>query len=449
LASSDQLEIRKQKIKGLILMALGLPGIFYLMEQADQNAWHTFTNFKLAIAAVVYFCSANFFVLGLMLLLAGLKEVPALSEPQLKRGLWMKLAGANFLAIVSALVMLDDQGAFGNHWKESWLVIPALALFVISARRGINLLRTGWRYEVVSADNALKRDGRPPVVYIRSFKDDSVVIADTSRSRKWYANVLAWTAAVSIEQELAFIMNRIGPVVAIGKPGEPLPELGAARLYVGDDEWQNKITEMMKQSRLVVIRGGTTANLWWEIEQAARVLPLRKLLIVSLGQGTTDFNLGIEQRFGKPVNPHSENFAGSPFSWILPFGQELGRIAYFSEDGRLYVQPIRWTMTLKGFVLAPYRPNQDSLESALRKVFQQLDLPWIVQKHQGTATLLALFGGMFGLHYFYIGHHRAGVLSILFFWTGVPLILSLIDGVKFALADEKEFKRRFLPVAGA
>jgi hypothetical protein len=150
LASSDQLEIRKQKIKGLILMALGLPGIFYLMEQADQNAWHTFTNFKLAIAAVVYFCSANFFVLGLMLLLAGLKEVPALSEPQLKRGLWMKLAGANFLAIVSALVMLDDQGAFGNHWKESWLVIPALALFVISARKGINLLRTGWKYEVVS-----------------------------------------------------------------------------------------------------------------------------------------------------------------------------------------------------------------------------------------------------------------------------------------------------------
>jgi TM2 domain-containing membrane protein YozV len=133
----------------------------------------------------------------------------------------------------------------------------------------------------------------------------------------------------------------------------------------------------------------------------------------------------------------------------LPFGQELGRIAYFSEDGRLYVQPIRWTMSLKGFVLAPYRPNQDSLESALRKVFQQLDLPWIVQKRQGTATLLALFGGMFGLHHFYIGQIRAGVLSILFFWTGVPLILSLIDGVKFALADEEEFKRRFLPAAGA
>ena len=37
------------------------------------------------------------------------------------------------------------------------------------------------------------------------------------------------------EQELAVLMGRLGPVVAIGKPGERLPELGAARLYVADD----------------------------------------------------------------------------------------------------------------------------------------------------------------------------------------------------------------------
>jgi hypothetical protein len=435
-------EIRKQKIKGLILMALGLSGVFYLLEHAERNSWHRFTNLQLTITALVYFAAANLFALGLMLLLAGLKELPALTEPRLRRGLWMKLAGANLLAILFALVMLDDQRAFGDAWKESWLVIPVLALFLVSARKGIKLLRTGWKYEVVTAEEALKRDGRPPVVYIRSFKDDDLIVAATSRAAKWHTNIFLWTAAVSIEQELALIMNRVGPVVAIGKPGEPLPELGAARLYVGDDQWQAKITEMMKRSRLVVIRGGTTANLWWEIEQAARVVPLRKLLIVSIGRGemADEFDRGIEQRFGKPVNPRSESLTGSPVSWILPFGKELGRIAYFGEDGRLYVQPIRWTMSLKGFVLAPYRPNQDPLESVLRKVFEQLDLPWIVQKRHGTATLLALFGGMFGLHHFYMGQTRKGVLSVLFFWTGIPLILNLIDGVKFALANEEEFR---------
>ena len=432
-------------------MASGLPGIFYVIELAERNSWHGFTNIGLAAAALSFIGSSNFFVLGLILLLAGFKSFSVLTSPRLKRGLWMKLAGANLLAILSALVMLDDQNAFGNEWKDSWLTILVLAVFLVSAHKGILLLRTGWKYDVVSAEDLLKNDIRPPVVYIRSFKDDDVIIAAKGRAGKWYANVFTWTAAVSIEQELALIMNRVGPVVAIGKPGEPLPELGASRLYFSDDEWQDKITEMMKQCRLVVIRGGTTANLWWEIEQAGKLLPLRQLLIVSLGRATEikEFDLGIEQRFGKPVNPRGVNSTGSPISWLLPFGRELGRIAYFDEGGRLYVQPIRWTMSVKGFVLAPYRPNQDSLEAAFRKVFQQLDLPWTAQKSQSTATVLALFGGMLGLHHFYLGRTRKGVLSVLFCWTGVPLILGLIDGVKFALAEEEAFKRGILQAGGA
>jgi TM2 domain-containing membrane protein YozV len=451
LASTNHQESRKQKIQGLILMGLGLPGIFYLMEGIERNTVHDFIDEQKFVLLVVYFGSVNCFALGLILLLAGFKSLSVWMHPRLRKGLWVKLAGVNFLALCAAFAVLDDSRVFGDEWRESWLVVPALALFVLMAQRGIVFLRTGWKYEIVSAEEALKRDGRPPVVFIRSFKDDHVIVAATSRANKWYGNIFLWTAAVSIEQELASIMNRVGPVVAIGRPGEPLPELGAARLYVGDDQWQNKITEMMKQSRLVVIRGGTSANLWWEIEQAARVLPLRKLVIVVLGKGeeTRDFNRGIEQRFGQPVNPRGERFTVSLFSWFLPFGKELGRIAYFGEDGRLYVQPIYWTMSLKGFVLAPYRPNQDSLESAFQKVFQQLDLPWNVQKRQSTATLLALFGGMLGLHHFYIGQNRKGALCVLFFWTFIPLILSLIDGVKFALADEEEFKRRFLTASCA
>lgn len=443
-------ENRKQKIQGLLLMGLGLPGIFYLMEQIERNAMHDFTDEQKFVLLVLYFWSVNSFALRLILLLASFKNLAVWAEPRLRKGLWVKLAGVNFLALCAALAILEDSRMLGDEWKESWLVIPVIALFVVVAKKGIIFLRTGWKYEIVSAEEALKRDDRSPVVYIRSFKDDPVIVAATSRAGKWYRHI-QWTAAVSIEQELAFIMNRVGPVVAIGKPGEPLPELGAARLYVGDDEWQNKITEMMKQARLVVVRGGTTANLWWEIEEATRVLPLRKLLIVSLGNAeeTRDFDLAIEQRFGQPVNPRGERFTGSPFSWLLPFGTELGRIAYFGEDGRLFVQPIYWTMSVKGFALAPYRPNQDSLEAAFRKVLQQLDLPWSVQKRQITATLLALFGGTLDLHHFYIGQNRKGALCVLFCWTGIPLILSLIDGVKFALADEEEFKRRFLPAGCA
>ena len=59
-------------------------------------------------------------------------------------------------------------------------------------------------------------------------------------------------------------MARVGPVIAIGKPGERLPQLGAARLYVDDDHWRDTIDDLMAESALVVVRAGDTPNLWWE-----------------------------------------------------------------------------------------------------------------------------------------------------------------------------------------
>jgi hypothetical protein len=105
--ASAQLKIRRQKIQGLLLMGLGLPGIFYLMEQIERNAAaHTFTGNQTIVLLAVYFGSVNFFALGLILLLAGLKNLPLLTETRLRKGLWVKLAGVNFLALCAALAML-------------------------------------------------------------------------------------------------------------------------------------------------------------------------------------------------------------------------------------------------------------------------------------------------------------------------------------------------------
>jgi hypothetical protein len=51
---------------------------------------------------------------------------------------------------------------------------------------------------------------------------------------------------------------------------------------------------------------------------------------------------------------------------------------------------------MEGVILSPYRPYQESLESAFRRVFRQLDLPWIDRKNRTTTTVLALFIGWLG-----------------------------------------------------
>jgi TM2 domain-containing membrane protein YozV len=443
-------ESRRLKIAGLVLIGVALPALFFLMDQVESKAWLTYQdNRQVWSTVLLYLVAANLFALGLIVLLAGLKNLPLLTDVQAKKGALVKLAGANLLIVLClGFVALGDIEALGESWRESWIVLFPLAFFVFAGRAGVVLLRRGWKYDAIPAEKLLEQDQRPPVVYIRSFKDDNKIIVTSSRARSLFS-VLQWAAAISAEQELAMIMNRVGPVVAIGKPGESLPELGAARLYVGDDEWQAKITDLMKQARLVVIRAGATANLWWEIDQCAKLLPPRQLLLVSFGQGEDAkiFEKDVEHRFGRPESldlPRKR----SPFLWLMqlgmPLGVEMGRIIYFGHDSMPIAEPVRFTLRWRGLILSPYRPYQESLESAFRRVFGQLDLPWIDRKNRTTAAMLALFVGWLGFHHFYLGDRRRGIYYLGFFWTLVPLFLGWIDGVRLALMDEQEFEQKFV-----
>jgi TM2 domain-containing membrane protein YozV len=48
-------------------------------------------------------------------------------------------------------------------------------------------------------------------------------------------------------------------------------------------------------------------------------------------------------------------------------------------------------------------------------------------KDELVGLLFALLLGGFGIHKFYLGRNTAGVLYLLFFWTGIPHILGFID----------------------
>ena len=56
---------------------------------------------------------------------------------------------------------------------------------------------------------------------------------------------------------------------------------------------------------------------------------------------------------------------------------------------------------------------------------------------RGTAGVLALLLGCFGVHRFYQGRWKSGILFLLFFWTGIPGVLGLMEGVHLICADEE------------
>jgi TM2 domain-containing membrane protein YozV len=57
-----------------------------------------------------------------------------------------------------------------------------------------------------------------------------------------------------------------------------------------------------------------------------------------------------------------------------------------------------------------------------------------------TAAALALFGGVFGAHKFYLGQPVQGILYCAAFWTLVPVVAGFVDGVRFLLMTDQRFE---------
>jgi TM2 domain-containing membrane protein YozV len=64
-------------------------------------------------------------------------------------------------------------------------------------------------------------------------------------------------------------------------------------------------------------------------------------------------------------------------------------------------------------------------------------------KDQTRAVLLAAFLGDFGLHRFYLGQPLAGLLYLVFFWTGVPGVLASLESYRFAFMSREAWAERY------
>jgi hypothetical protein len=166
---------------------------------------------------------------------------------------------------------------FGPHGRNYFLPILLLGLPLIGVGR--YCYQRGKKHKVPSGTELMRSDARPPVLYLRSFIDDAAAAANPV----WRAffSPGAWTyALVGEEEQVAEVMNEIGPFVAIGRSGATLPDLGAARMYVGESEWHAKVLELTARARLVVFRLGNTPGFWWEIRTVVGMLPPEKIVFL-------------------------------------------------------------------------------------------------------------------------------------------------------------------------
>lgn len=119
-----------------------------------------------------------------------------------------------------------------------------------------------------SVTTLLAVDRRRPVLFLRSFADDNARTSQMVRTPLGRIRL-----ARRVEQGIAGALNMFGPLIAIGKPGEPAPAIGAARVQLSDDEWQPTVLAWMDRSQFIVMMAGATRWITWELH---RVLEMRR-----------------------------------------------------------------------------------------------------------------------------------------------------------------------------
>jgi TM2 domain-containing membrane protein YozV len=60
------------------------------------------------------------------------------------------------------------------------------------------------------------------------------------------------------------------------------------------------------------------------------------------------------------------------------------------------------------------------------------------------AALLAIFLGGIGAHKFYLGKTTQGLLYLCFFWTAIPALIGIIEGVIYLSKSDEEFRQQYL-----
>ena len=64
-------------------------------------------------------------------------------------------------------------------------------------------------------------------------------------------------------------------------------------------------------------------------------------------------------------------------------------------------------------------------------------------KSKIVAGIFGILLGFVGVHKYYLGRVGQGILYTLFFWTGIPALLGLIEGIVYLTMDDERFWEKY------
>jgi hypothetical protein len=187
-------------------------------------------------------------------------------------------AALSSFALVGAVAALSAYYGFDPDAMSGWFrVVFGAGLIAVGLAISLgaySLFRTRFERALQRRQQPLadltELDGRFALL-LRTFSDDRRRILHWSiRFQLPFDLTAPWER---LELQIVRAFRLLMPVIAVGRPGEPLPQLGARRFYVHDEDWREAVLYALERCAAVIIVVGPGDGLRWEIGQALRRAP--------------------------------------------------------------------------------------------------------------------------------------------------------------------------------
>ncbi|MBW8890588.1 MAG: hypothetical protein JF616_22775, partial [Fibrobacteres bacterium] len=255
------------------------------------------------------------------------------------------------------VALLPATAGLGRVMGFAVFGVFVVALALIFA--GLALMRRGRKLTTGSGDAVLAGDPRPPVVYLRPFDSDTLGVSVVTRSLGW--------RYYTDEEQLATVVQEIGPFIAIGDPREKVASLGAARIYAREGGWEGKVLELVAKARLIILRAGTSEGFWYEFQAVLTSTSPAQVLLLTPAR-RSDY-----ESFRK----RALRIHGRP----LPDWADVGKHKLLSNAGAIIEFDDDWTprtlRVIKSMTRTPWTaPQVARLKLTLQPVFERLGVQY-------------------------------------------------------------------------
>ncbi|WP_328719324.1 hypothetical protein OHT52_07340 [Streptomyces sp. NBC_00247] len=199
---------------------------------------------------------------------------------------WPCCIGSLGISIAAIHQLLSDPSS-----SVSGFCVPLVGGGVIAYHQSRKLFLRGRRHLSFGIESPDILHPGTFTLYLRPFKEDQAHTAlkedmhmggdPLSRTADPLGGLLFLPVSNRDEEEhIADALKPIGPLVAVGAPGEFLPFAGAVRMYLPQDSWHEEVSQLIARARLVTLTLGSSKGTVWELSESIRILPPQRLILM-------------------------------------------------------------------------------------------------------------------------------------------------------------------------